>query len=156
VRFRSEFFHVPGKIELQGIQSAANIAALLFWQGFQLLSRLFFDLKPVTHRRIAAIDYCPCPANPRRLLIGKIVSTRAPLQRTRSDGQAFKPARLGPHTAGKLSAPQSAISLPRRTEPQGCERHRWVKPRGRNERERVSQSVRGRTWFCLPIHASTV
>jgi hypothetical protein len=71
VRFRSEFFHVPGKIELQGIQSAANIAALLFWQGFQLLSRLFFDLKPVTHRRVAAIDYCPCPENPRRLLIGK-------------------------------------------------------------------------------------
>src|SRR5262249_47703037 len=25
--------------------------------------------------------------------------------------------------------------------PQGCERHRWVKPRGREERERVSQSA---------------
>jgi hypothetical protein len=71
VRFRSEFFHVPGKIELQGIQSAANIAALLFWQGFQLLSRLFFDLKPVTHRRVAAIRLLSLPENPRRLLIGK-------------------------------------------------------------------------------------
>jgi hypothetical protein len=29
-----------------------------------------------------------------------------------------------------------------RMEPQGCERHRWVKLRGRNERERVSQSFR--------------
>ena len=29
-----------------------------------------------------------------------------------------------------------------RMEPQGCERHRWVKPRGRNERERVSQNLR--------------
>ena len=29
-----------------------------------------------------------------------------------------------------------------RMEPQGCERHRWVKPRGRNKRERVSQSFR--------------
>ena len=27
---------------------------------------------------------------------------------------------------------------------QGCKRHRWVKPRGRKERERVSQSVRWR------------
>jgi hypothetical protein len=26
-------------------------------------------------------------------------------------------------------------------EPQGCERHRWVEPRGRNERERVSQNL---------------
>jgi hypothetical protein len=101
VRFRSEFFHVPGKIELQGIQSAANIAALLLWQGFHLLSRLFFDLKPVTHRRVAAIDYCPCPENPRRSSV-KIFSARAPLQRTRND--AFKAARCGPHTAGKLSA----------------------------------------------------
>src|SRR4029077_6608451 len=30
-------------------------------------------------------------------------------------------------------------------EPHGCERHRWVKPRGRNERERISQSVLWRT-----------
>ena len=30
---------------------------------------------------------------------------------------------------------------PSRMEPQGCERHRWVKPRGRNERERV-KSIR--------------
>ena len=29
-----------------------------------------------------------------------------------------------------------------RMEPQGCERHRWVKPRGRNKRERVSQNFR--------------
>jgi hypothetical protein len=33
--------------------------------------------------------------------------------------------------------------MPRsRMEPQGCERHRWVKPRGRNERARVSQDLR--------------
>jgi len=31
-------------------------------------------------------------------------------------------------------------------EPQGRERHRWVKPRGRKERERVSQSVHWRIW----------
>jgi hypothetical protein len=30
---------------------------------------------------------------------------------------------------------------PRRMEPQGCERHGWVKPRGRKKRERVSQSA---------------
>ena len=29
-----------------------------------------------------------------------------------------------------------------RMEPQGYGRHRWVKPRGRNKRERVSQSFR--------------
>jgi hypothetical protein len=28
-----------------------------------------------------------------------------------------------------------------RMEPKGCERHRWVKPRGRKERERISQSA---------------
>jgi hypothetical protein len=28
-----------------------------------------------------------------------------------------------------------------RMKPQGCKRHRWVKPRGREERERVSQSA---------------
>src|SRR5437016_6121836 len=26
--------------------------------------------------------------------------------------------------------------------PEGCERHRWVKPRGRNKRERMSQNFR--------------
>jgi len=40
---------------------------------------------------------------------------------------------------------QSVRWRTRRMEPQGCERHRWVKPRGRKERERVSQSVRWRT-----------
>jgi hypothetical protein len=40
---------------------------------------------------------------------------------------------------------------PQRMEPQGRERHGWVKPRGRNERERVSKSVpwRTRTRECL-------
>jgi len=41
------------------------------------------------------------PENPRRSSV-KIFSARAPLQRTRND--AFKAARCGPHTAGKLSA----------------------------------------------------
>ncbi len=39
----------------------------------------------------------------------------------------------------------AAPGSPRRMEPHGCERHRWVKPRGRNERERMSQSVLWRT-----------
>jgi hypothetical protein len=34
------------------------------------------------------------------------------------------------------------VSTCSRMEPQGCERHRWVKPTGRNERERVSQNLR--------------
>jgi hypothetical protein len=48
--------------------------------------------------------------------------------------------RLGesPHTGVQ------AVRWRRRKEPQGCKRHRWVKPRGRKERERVSQSVRWR------------
>ena len=37
-----------------------------------------------------------------------------------------------------------------RMEPQGCERHRWVKLRGRNERERVSQSFRSLSATHLP------
>jgi hypothetical protein len=32
------------------------------------------------------------------------------------------------------------VGSPRRMEPQGCERHRWAKPRGRNERA-VSESI---------------
>jgi len=33
-----------------------------------------------------------------------------------------------------------------RMEPQGCERDRWVKPRGRNKRERMSQNFRSWTF----------
>ena len=38
---------------------------------------------------------------------------------------------------------QSAGSERVSMEPQGCERHRWVKPRGRHEWERVSQILNG-------------
>jgi hypothetical protein len=38
-----------------------------------------------------------------------------------------------------------APGSPQRMEPQGRERHRWVKPRGRTQREQVSQSVLWRT-----------
>jgi hypothetical protein len=37
-----------------------------------------------------------------------------------------------------------------RMEPQGCERHRWVELRGRNERERVSQTFRSLSATHLP------
>src|SRR6266480_1602596 len=54
VRFRSEFLHVTGEIDLQRIQPAPNVATLFFWQSSQVLSGLFFDLKPVTHCRLVS------------------------------------------------------------------------------------------------------
>jgi len=47
--------------------------------------------------------------------------------------------------AGNRVSWGDAPGSPRRMEPQGCERHGWVEPRGRKERERVSQSVLWRT-----------
>src|SRR5438093_8616839 len=44
-----------------------------------------------------------------------------------------------PSLRGAAAKYQIACS---RMKPQGCERHRWVKPRGRNERERVSRNLR--------------
>jgi len=52
------FFTSP-KIDLQRIQSAANIAALFFWQSSQMLSGFFFDLKPVAHCRFPAAKLIP-------------------------------------------------------------------------------------------------
>jgi hypothetical protein len=46
----------------------------------------------------------------------------------------------------------SVASSPRRMEPQGCERHRWVKPRGRNEWERV-KSIRPTADVVFPSHS---
>jgi len=39
--------------------------------------------------------------------------------------------------------PIRSQSVPRRMEPQACERHGWAKPRGRDEWERVSQILNG-------------
>src|SRR5436190_22969593 len=43
--------------------------------------------------------------------------------------------RLFGNSLGEKLVPRCS---PRQMEPQGCERHRWVTPRGRKERERVS------------------
>src|SRR6266566_9916565 len=56
--FAVSFFTSP-KIDLQRIQSAANIAALFFWQSSQMLSGFFFDLKPVAHCRFPAAKLIP-------------------------------------------------------------------------------------------------
>jgi hypothetical protein len=67
-----------------------------------------------------------------------IVRHASSMKRAKSEG------RIKGRRRGHVRHGQSVRWRTRRMEPQGCTRHRWVKPRGRNERERVSQSVRWR------------